>query len=290
MDDSRRARREQERWQREALRRLEELDRVDREQGLGAMPYGTPVRPGSGRHRGRTKNGRRASGALLPGLLIAALLGAFVLLQDPAMTGYRFRQLTDHLRGVEEAGSYAFVLTTASGVPVGWDSCAPVPYVVNPEGAPEDWDGIVSGAVRRVEDASGFELRYDGTSRERSGSRTEIDPDDPPPVLITWANATEVPALLGSTAGIGGSTPHRADGRVRFVTGMVVLDTDAFDRMEVRGDSTSAELILAHELGHVLGLDHVEDTDELMNAEYRGQSGFGPGDREGLRQLHELPC
>lgn len=291
MDPSRRARREQARWQREALRRLEELDRVDREQGLGAMPFGTPVGSGSGRHRGRrTKNGRRATGPVLPGLLISALLAAFVLLQDPSMTGYRFRQIVDHLRGVEEAGSYAFVLTTASGVPVGWNSCASVPYVVNPEGAPTDWERVVTGAVDRVSEASGFEFDYRGPSRERSSSRTEIDPDDPPPVLITWADATEVPALLGSTAGIGGSTPHRADGRVRFVTGMVVLDTEAFDRMDVRGDSTSSELILAHELGHVLGLDHVEDADELMNAEYRGQDGFGPGDREGLRRLHELPC
>ena len=64
---------------------------------------------------------------------------------------------------------------------------------------------------------------------------------------------------------------------------MVVLDTDAYDRMEQRGDERSQELILAHELGHVLGLDHVDDVDELMNAEYVGQDGFGPGDRDGLR-------
>ena len=40
----------------------------------------------------------------------------------------------------------------------------------------------------------------------------------------------------------------------------------------------------------MLGLDHVDDIGELMNPEYVGQSGFGPGDREGLKQLHELPC
>ena len=40
----------------------------------------------------------------------------------------------------------------------------------------------------------------------------------------------------------------------------------------------------------MLGLDHVDDIGELMNAEYVGQSGFGPGDREGLQQLRELPC
>jgi predicted Zn-dependent protease len=60
--------------------------------------------------------------------------------------------------------------------------------------------------------------------------------------------------------------------------------------MEYQGDRRSAELILAHELGHVLGLDHVDDVDELMNAEYVGQTGFGPGDREGLKRLYDLPC
>ena len=109
-------------------------------------------------------------------------------------------------------------------------------------------------------------------------------------MLIAWANSDEVPDLEGSTAGIGGSTPARVHRRVEFVTGVVVLDTDAYDRMEQRGDEQSEELILAHELGHVLGLDHVDDVDELMNAEYVGQDGFGPGDRDGLQRLHDLPC
>jgi predicted Zn-dependent protease len=60
--------------------------------------------------------------------------------------------------------------------------------------------------------------------------------------------------------------------------------------MAQTNDYKSEILILAHELGHVLGLDHVDDVDELMNAEYSGQSGFGPGDREGLRRLYDLPC
>jgi predicted Zn-dependent protease len=109
-------------------------------------------------------------------------------------------------------------------------------------------------------------------------------------VLVAWADAVEVPDLEGATAGIGGSTPAQVSNRVRFVTGVVVLDRESYNRMERTGDRTSEVLILAHELGHVLGLDHVDDPDELMNAEYRGQTGFGPGDLEGLRQLHALPC
>ncbi|HEX5086937.1 MAG TPA: matrixin family metalloprotease [Nocardioides sp.] len=278
-----RERREQRRWRREAMRRLEELDRADREQWLGAMPLGTPV---DGPVRPRR---RRTTGAFLPGLLISAVIAGLVMLRDPGMTGYRFRELIDHLSG-KDGGSYAFVATSRSGDPIGWNHCKSIRYVVNPAGAPDDWPDIVGGGVQEVTDASGFEFQYDGTSVERSFKERTVDPRDPPPVLIAWSDAAEVPDLAGSTAGIGGGTPARVRNRVQYVSGVVVLDTDAFDRMERRGAERSEELILAHELGHVLGLDHVDDVDELMNAEFVGQNGFGPGDRRGFEKLHELPC
>jgi hypothetical protein len=283
---SRRERREQRRWRREAIRRLEELDRVDLEHGLGAMPLGTPV---GGRARHRQRRQRRPVGPLLPGLLISGLIAGLVMLHDPGITGYRFRQLIDHLSG-KDGGSYAFIVTTNAGDPVSWNHCQPIHYVVNPRGAPDGWQDIVRDGVGAITAASGFRFQYDGTSVDRSFTQRTVDPHDPPPVLIAWADATEVPDLAGSTAGIGGSTPARVHNRVQFVTGLVVLDLEAYDRMERRGDQRSEELILAHELGHVLGLDHVDDVGELMNAEYVGQTGFGPGDRRGLELLHELPC
>jgi len=249
------------------------------------MPLGRPEHD-SARHRRRP---RRTTGPVLPGLLISGILAGLVMLHDPGMTGYRFRQLMDHLQG-RDSGSYAFVMTSTSGDPVGWNHCKPIHYVVNPKGAPEDWEDIVRDGVVTVTDASGFEFQYDGTSIERTFDGRAVNPDDPPPVLVAWAGADEVPELEGSTAGIGGSTPSQVRNRVQFVTGLVVLDTEAYDRMEQTGDRQSEVLIFAHELGHVLGLDHVDDVGELMNAEYVGQDGFGPGDRDGLRRLHDLPC
>jgi hypothetical protein len=283
---SRRERREQRRWRREAMRRLEALDRVDEEHGLGAMPFGTPM-DGPARHR--QARPRRTTGPLIPGLLISGIIAGLVMLHDPGITGYRFRQFLDHLSG-NDKGSYAFIVKTNAGDPVGWNHCKAIRYVVNPAGAPDDWQDIVTGSVTEVTDASGFKFQYDGTSADRSFTDRSFDPEDPPPVLIAWADAAEVPDLAGSTAGIGGATPERVRNRIQFVTGLVVLDTEAFDRMDQRGDERSEELILAHELGHVLGLDHVDDVDELMNAQYVGQRGFGPGDRKGLELLHELPC
>ncbi len=252
---------------------------------LRALDRAATARPS----RRRAARPRRTTGPVLPGLLISAILAGLVMLNDPGMTGYRFRQLVDHLGG-SSGGSYEFVVRTNSGDPIGWDHCQPIRYVVNPDGAPDEWEGIVEGGVEEIADASDFEFQYDGTSDDRRFTDRAATAADPPPVLIAWASSAEVPDLAGSTAGIGGSTPARVRQRVVYVTGMVVLDTNAYDRMEYQGDRRSAELILAHELGHVLGLDHVDDVDELMNAEYVGQTGFGPGDREGLERLHDLPC
>ena len=261
---------------------------MDREQGLGAMPLGTGSVSPPRRLRGRRKE-RRTTGPVLPGLLISGVIAAMVMLHDPGMTGYRFRQVVDHLTGAD-AGSYAFVLTTPQGDPVGWDHCDPIDYVVNPEGAPDDWEDTVDDAIGRVQDASGFEFAYGGTSEDRELDGRVADPDNPPPVLIAWADADEVPELAGSTAGIAGSTPDGLGNGVRYISGTVVLDTEAYDRMDQQNDDLGQRLILAHELGHVLGLDHVDDTDELMNPKYVGQTDFGVGDRKGLEQLHDLPC
>ena len=43
--------------------------------------------------------------------------------------------------------------------------------------------------------------------------------------------------------------------------------------------------MVLHELGHVMGLDHVKVDGELMESAGGGVTDFGPGDLEGLRIL-----
>jgi len=52
----------------------------------------------------------------------------------------------------------------------------------------------------------------------------------------------------------------------------------------------AARAIVMHEFGHLVGLSHVPVTSQLMYADNIGQRAFGPGDREGLRQLGLGPC
>jgi hypothetical protein len=80
-------------------------------------------------------------------------------------------------------------------------------------------------------------------------------------------------------------------GRTRFVTGTVTLDVDAFDVIphQLRGEA-AAQAIVDHEFGHLVGLDHVDDPGELMNADNLGRTTWGPGDLAGLSRLGRGRC
>ena len=288
MAESRRERKARERWEREMLRRLEELDELDRRYGLGASPA---IQPSRARHRGMPRverHKRRSAGPALPGLIVVFCLLVFVFFKSPTTTGERLRQFVDGLTGGEE--HYSFIATEPNGLPISWDACEPIHYVVNSAGAPGDWEEVVDDAISEVEDASGFELESDGTSHDTSADRRDTDARRGLPVLIDWATPEEVHQLDGDTVGIGGASAVTGNGETRFVTGTVVLDEQEYDRMQRTGRHLAATLILAHELGHVLGLDHYDDANQLMHPEYVGQRGFGDGDRAGFKELHDIPC
>ena len=52
----------------------------------------------------------------------------------------------------------------------------------------------------------------------------------------------------------------------------------------------ATQMVLEHELGHVLGLDHTGNAQQLMYEGYHGQQGLGKGDIAGLKRLHDVPC
>jgi hypothetical protein len=72
---------------------------------------------------------------------------------------------------------------------------------------------------------------------------------------------------------------------------MVVLDRDAFEELEGQpGGEDQQRAIVMHELGHLLGLDHVADEGELMYEANLGRTTLGKGDRKGLALLGGVPC
>ncbi|WP_457001082.1 matrixin family metalloprotease [Geodermatophilus sp. SYSU D00814] len=194
-------------------------------------------------------------------------------------------------------GSHAFTAVQDDGVtPVTYDPCRPLHHVLAPAGAPEGAEALVAEAVARVSAASGLRFVDDGTTDETwSDQRPAYQPDRYgdrwAPVLVSWAAPEQVPALAGTVAGIGGSQAVSAGGPLVYVTGAVTVDAGwATDVLGSPGGRDAVLAVLVHELGHVLGLDHVADPAELMSATNEGQVDLGPGDRAGLARLGRGPC
>ncbi len=189
-------------------------------------------------------------------------------------------------------GHYAFLATQrGSDDPVGWNPCREIRYVVNPDGSPPNWEELVERGIREVEDRTGLAFRSEGTTQDRNFDDRFARDGDPLPVLIGWADSEEVPDLDGDVAGIGGATYAEVGGRRTYVTGMVVLDVETFDWLASTKATDPVELaVLLHELGHLVGLAHVEDQGEIMYAEGVTRTTFGTGDLDGLARLGSGGC
>jgi hypothetical protein len=179
-------------------------------------------------------------------------------------------------------GGYEFMQMQGDN-PVTWNHCQAIPYQVNPKGAPEHWEQIVHDAVDDVEEASGFVFADRGTTVKTRLIGTKYEGNAWEPVLILWSDRYQDGALDGGVIGMGGPAAIEIDGRLRYVVGQVSLDSNVRDPQATR-------MVLEHELGHVLGLGHTDDSGQLMYTSYHGQDGFGKGDRKGLKRLHDVPC
>lgn len=192
-------------------------------------------------------------------------------------------------------GPHTFIQLLADGRPVTYDPCRAIHYVVNPDEAPAGWRTFVAQAISSVSDATGLEFVDDGevTTPPTTDDTITSTPAGWPPLLIVWRTAQQYPSLAGDVAGESGSWPSAdpaTDATAHWVTGQVVLDADAFRQLAAEGMRTAERAITMHELGHVVGLDHVQDRHELMNPRYVGQRGWGPGDLEGLAALGAGTC
>ena len=193
---------------------------------------------------------------------------------------------------VRQGGTFTWAMTQPDGdEPVGWDPCEEIRYRINPTNEPPGGSELIHRALDRASAATGLAFEDQGETDDRpfpGGVKLFGRPD---PVVIGWADAAEYPDLAGQVAGMGGAVAERGSGgRIRYVSGGIVLDVEAFTATTVAQQTRVMEGIVLHEVAHVVGLGHVSEPMELMYATNTGQVELGPGDREGLARLGALPC
>jgi hypothetical protein len=107
------------------------------------------------------------------------------------------------------------------------------------------------------------------------------------PVLIAWATADEVPDFGVDIAGEASPQSIRiADGRSFYVSGEVYLDADKARRMQRNGSPGVVQAVVEHELGHLVGLAHVNDPEQIMYPRASTQVlEYQRGDLTGLSAL-----
>ena len=196
-------------------------------------------------------------------------------------------------------GAHAYASLQEDGrSPVAYDPCREVHYVLRPGAAPPGGEGLVHDAVARIAEVTGLRFVFDGYSDEPpTGDRPPFQPerygDRWAPVLIAWQEEAENPALAGDIVGEAGSTAVSLGGGPRvYVTGTVSLDAGQLPGILAERDgATTLRSVVLHELGHLVGLSHVDDDRELMFPEARrGVVDFAGGDRTGLAALGQGPC
>lgn len=190
---------------------------------------------------------------------------------------------------VTVSGPHEFV-STVKGRPTRYDPCAPIHVVVNNRTAVEGADRMLSEALDSVAAATGLTFVNDGYTDDVPSPRRGSSPGSRGPVLVAWSDPKESEALEGAVAGVAGSVSTR--GSQWFDTGAVTLDGPQLRRLvRQRSGYAAARAVVLHELGHLVGLDHVDAEGELMQPEAQPDvMDWGPGDREGLAALGGGAC
>ena len=266
------------RYRRRMRRLSREFDRTDRVR---------PARTASGAVAGRLVT--RSLVAVLTLLLLLTLLVVDPLLRPPVLQealglGPGGRVLP------ASPGAYQFMAIQPGthDMPVTYDSCQTLHYVISFAGAPPRFrDGrFIRDAVQEISQVSGLKFHYDGTSNLDYRTRSY----QAGPILFSFNELPDAPTY-GDAVAIGGSDTLARAGRQVYATGAVTFRRSWFETIADRpGGEIEAKAIALHELGHVLGLDHVQDENEIMYPSEGHTDDLGPGDRIGLKILGSGPC
>jgi hypothetical protein len=169
--------------------------------------------------------------------------------------------------------------------------CMPMHWKYNP--ARQGFDALpaITDAVRSISAATGIEAAYDGVTSEYEGGSADYDPgtvdvdhprtwmlvqwDDPAKPVTNDAESADSVVLGFGTAGFRRQHPGEPSD---FADGGSLT----FRHSSLLNDPTIFRTTALHELGHVVGLDHVNDQTSLMYPYAEGVTTWNAYDRMAL--------
>lgn len=199
----------------------------------------------------------------------------------------------EYLQTAGQAGEFAAY--SRNGLKYfGWRPCDSITYAVNTERATTVQIDAMNTAIQQVEAASGFDFILLGDVNG-SLNKDSIDANVPgvgqAMAVIAFSDSTATPILGGNVIGIGGigagsGDAVEKDGLLAWIVrgGFALADIDDVT------DPSDITATFTHELGHMIGLDHVNAGGELMRPVLTDQNSYGNGDKNGLYNIGQPQC
>lgn len=166
--------------------------------------------------------------------------------------------------------------------PVRWNPCAAIHYSVNLGGYDGSFRQVITEAVERLEAATGLPLVPVGDTTYMPTSTNGAQfPGATSAVVIALGDELQTDQVPGNVIGRTVITYFATIGRATVVIDMGDINSNA------PWSGNGLGPVLMHELGHAVGLDHVNDPTQLMNpfTSPNGPKTYAAGDLTGLWQL-----
>lgn len=173
--------------------------------------------------------------------------------------------------------------SAGAAYPEHFDPCRPVPYRINYAGAPRNARSLVAMALAKARAATGLTFVYAGST---SGVPFSSQPRNGMPergIGFAWSTPRQVSQLAGGNIGVGGGWWTGDEG---LTSAGVSIDRTFTFRPGWTGPNSIGGLLL-HELGHALGLKHVNDRAQQMYPTEVGapNGNYNAGDLAALRRI-----